>query len=92
MKKPTLAPADLIEPAVVEMANGLHLLLEGGGKVDAVSSVAPAIYSVAISAKRQADALERIADQLATLNQQDMMHPEWGLSASVGRIAQAISK
>jgi hypothetical protein len=54
---PPLAPADRLEPEVVDMANQLQLHLKRGGKVDAVSSIAPAIYSAAISLRRIADAL-----------------------------------
>lgn len=53
--KPDMCPADQLEPEVRAMAAGLQVLLEGGGRVDAVSAVAPAIYSVAISLKRIAD-------------------------------------
>lgn len=59
--KPDRCPADQLEPEVRAMAAGLQVLQEGGGQVDAISAVAPAIYSAAISLKRIADALAMAA-------------------------------
>lgn len=59
--------AENLEPEVVEMARALNLLAERGGKVDAVSSIAPALFSAAISLKRIADALDErnaVADKV----------------------------
>lgn len=59
------APADQLEPAVRAMAAQLFVHAEQGGKVDAVSAIAPAIFSAAISLKRIADRLESATPEVA---------------------------
>jgi hypothetical protein len=58
-------PVDLIEEAMRPMAHALEQYANTpGNKVDSVSTIAPAIYSAAISLKRIADAGDRIASAL----------------------------
>jgi hypothetical protein len=69
-----------------------QVAIDAGHAQQGISLLDVAQLSQAISAKRQADALEAIADRLRDLNQSDMFHPEFGIAPQLGRIAQKVCK
>lgn len=54
----------------------------------AITSNDPLGLSAVISAKRSADALEKIADHLSTLAG-ELAHPEWGVAPAIREVARS---
>lgn len=50
-----------LEPGVEAMSSALYGHVLGGGTVDGFSALAPALFSLAVSAKRIADAIDGTA-------------------------------
>lgn len=71
------------EPIAVALAKSLQGLIAAGEKMSDAALLAPALTSIAISAKRQADAIEMIAANTPSLRDQLAMQALAGISGHI---------